>query len=211
MPNNKCALCLFFRPPRAYELLPKFCCRVTWMTKKAILRSFFLPGYCCRGRTEGESGPARGLGRDSGHAVGAAAQIPPGAQSYFMAKHVGISLFLAFPVSPDRIVVMDEFRWTGWPNIEHFASVCFFRPDDQFPIEPKSVFHFSSAISLYLFVRLLHFSCSPVREEKLPFLGRKFCLHLQTLNTISAEKNSTIVFPLPIDILSHLMKKSKAE
>ena len=98
------------------------------MTKKAILRSFFLPGYCCRGRTEGESGPARGLGRDSGHAVGAAAQIPPGAQSYFMAKHVGISLFLAFPVSPDRIVVMDEFRWTGWPNKEHFASVCFFGP-----------------------------------------------------------------------------------
>merc|ERR1719226_170765 len=34
--------------------------------------------------------------------------------------------------------------------------------------------------------------------------------YLQTLNTISAEKNSTIVFPLPIDILSHMMKKSKS-
>ncbi len=30
---------------------------------------------------------------------------------------------------------------------------------------------------------------------------------LQTLNSISAEKNSTIVFPLPIDILSGFMKK----
>lgn len=31
--------------------------------------------------------------------------------------------------------------------------------------------------------------------------------YLQTLNTISAEKNSTIIFPLPIDILQHFMKK----
>ncbi|XP_070532457.1 band 7 protein AGAP004871-like isoform X1 [Ptychodera flava] len=31
--------------------------------------------------------------------------------------------------------------------------------------------------------------------------------YLQTLNTISAEKNSTIIFPLPIDLLSGLMKK----
>ncbi|XP_071870538.1 band 7 protein AGAP004871 isoform X2 [Bombus fervidus] len=30
--------------------------------------------------------------------------------------------------------------------------------------------------------------------------------YLQTLNTISAEKNSTIVFPLPIDILTYFMK-----
>ncbi|CAB4055817.1 STOM [Lepeophtheirus salmonis] len=29
--------------------------------------------------------------------------------------------------------------------------------------------------------------------------------YLQTLNNISAEKNSTIVFPIPIDIVSHLM------
>lgn len=32
------------------------------------------------------------------------------------------------------------------------------------------------------------------------------CVSLQTLNTISAEKNSTIVFPLPIDILSYFIK-----
>jgi len=32
--------------------------------------------------------------------------------------------------------------------------------------------------------------------------------YLQTLNTISAEKNSTIIFPLPIDFLSHFIKKS---
>ncbi|XP_035731605.1 band 7 protein AGAP004871 isoform X1 [Vespa mandarinia] len=30
--------------------------------------------------------------------------------------------------------------------------------------------------------------------------------YLQTLNTISAEKNSTIVFPLPIDMLTYFMK-----
>ncbi|GAB6024016.1 hypothetical protein CHUAL_008741 [Chamberlinius hualienensis] len=29
--------------------------------------------------------------------------------------------------------------------------------------------------------------------------------YLQTLNTISAEKNSTIIFPLPIDFLQHFM------
>ena len=30
--------------------------------------------------------------------------------------------------------------------------------------------------------------------------------YLQTLNSISAENNSTIVFPIPIDIMSHFMK-----
>jgi erythrocyte band 7 integral membrane protein len=33
--------------------------------------------------------------------------------------------------------------------------------------------------------------------------------YLQTLNTISAEKNSTIIFPLPIDLLGGLMGKGK--
>lgn len=32
----------------------------------------------------------------------------------------------------------------------------------------------------------------------------------QTLNTISAEKNSTIVFPLPIDLLTYFMKTHEA-
>ena len=32
--------------------------------------------------------------------------------------------------------------------------------------------------------------------------------YLQTLNTISAEKNSTIIFPLPIDLLQSFVKKS---
>lgn len=31
--------------------------------------------------------------------------------------------------------------------------------------------------------------------------------YLQTLNSISAEKNSTIIFPLPINMLSSIMKK----
>ncbi|CAO1317240.1 unnamed protein product [Diamesa hyperborea] len=35
--------------------------------------------------------------------------------------------------------------------------------------------------------------------------------YLQTLNTISAEKNSTIVFPLPIDLLTFFMKKPAIE
>lgn len=33
-----------------------------------------------------------------------------------------------------------------------------------------------------------------------------FFLFLKTLNTISAEKNSTIVFPLPIDMLTYFLK-----
>ena len=31
--------------------------------------------------------------------------------------------------------------------------------------------------------------------------------YLPTLNDISAEKNSTIIFPLPIDLLTHFMDK----
>lgn len=30
--------------------------------------------------------------------------------------------------------------------------------------------------------------------------------YLQTLNSISAEKNSTIIFPLPIDLLENFLK-----
>ncbi|XP_078786748.1 stomatin-like isoform X3 [Oryzias latipes] len=31
--------------------------------------------------------------------------------------------------------------------------------------------------------------------------------YLQTLSTIAAEKNSTIIFPLPMDVISHFMRK----
>lgn len=31
--------------------------------------------------------------------------------------------------------------------------------------------------------------------------------YLQTLNTIAAEKNSTIIFPLPMDVISHFIRK----
>ncbi|XP_032574474.1 band 7 protein AGAP004871 isoform X4 [Drosophila sechellia] len=34
--------------------------------------------------------------------------------------------------------------------------------------------------------------------------------YLQTLNTISAEKNSTIVFPLPIDLITYFLKTNEA-
>lgn len=33
--------------------------------------------------------------------------------------------------------------------------------------------------------------------------------YLQTLNTISAEKNSTIIFPLPVDILNRFFNKKE--
>lgn len=33
--------------------------------------------------------------------------------------------------------------------------------------------------------------------------------YLQTLNSISAEKNSTIIFPLPIDFITHFLKSGK--
>jgi len=33
--------------------------------------------------------------------------------------------------------------------------------------------------------------------------------YLQTLNTISAEKNSTIIFPVPLEFMSVYMKKSQ--
>lgn len=33
--------------------------------------------------------------------------------------------------------------------------------------------------------------------------------YLQTLTTISAEKNSTIIFPLPIDFISRLIPDGK--
>ena len=33
--------------------------------------------------------------------------------------------------------------------------------------------------------------------------------YLQTLNTISAEKNSTIIFPLPIELLSRLVPRDR--
>jgi len=33
--------------------------------------------------------------------------------------------------------------------------------------------------------------------------------YLQTLNTISAEKNSTIIFPLPMDLIASFMSHKK--
>jgi erythrocyte band 7 integral membrane protein len=33
--------------------------------------------------------------------------------------------------------------------------------------------------------------------------------YLQTLSSISAEKNSTIIFPLPIDLLNAFIEKKK--
>ena len=32
--------------------------------------------------------------------------------------------------------------------------------------------------------------------------------YLQTLNSISAENNSTVIFPVPVDLISHLVKSS---
>lgn len=35
--------------------------------------------------------------------------------------------------------------------------------------------------------------------------------YLQTLNAISAENNSTIIFPLPIDVLTHMIHRNKED
>merc|ERR1719323_671675 len=35
--------------------------------------------------------------------------------------------------------------------------------------------------------------------------------YLQTLNSISAEKNSTVIFPLPIDLVSHFLNKGPTD
>ncbi len=35
--------------------------------------------------------------------------------------------------------------------------------------------------------------------------------YLQTLNNISAEKNSTIVFPVPVDIISQMLGRFKGD
>jgi len=35
--------------------------------------------------------------------------------------------------------------------------------------------------------------------------------YLQSLNSISAEKNSTIIFPVPMDIITHFLNKSGAK
>ena len=35
------------------------------------------------------------------------------------------------------------------------------------------------------------------------------CSISQTLNSISAEKNSTIIFPLPIDFISHFLNRGR--
>ena len=36
-----------------------------------------------------------------------------------------------------------------------------------------------------------------------------WCRYLQTLSSISCEKNSTIIFPVPIDVLSGMYKKQE--
>ena len=48
-----------------------------------------------------------------------------------------------------------------------------------------------------LFTKMFFYSLSILAHTQLRYL--------QTLNSISAEKNSTIVFPVPIDIISKLM------
>ena len=54
-----------------------------------------------------------------------------------------------------------------------------------------------------------------VRYNRICITNKLFIFYVfftrQTLNTISAEKNSTIVFPLPIDILTYFMKANAKE
>jgi erythrocyte band 7 integral membrane protein len=61
----------------------------------------------------------------------------------------------------------------------------------------------------YLQVRRLGTMKNKKRVEKLIQSSCSASSRPQTLNTISAEKNSTIIFPLPIDIMTFFMKKSE--
>ena len=45
----------------------------------------------------------------------------------------------------------------------------------------------------------------------LPLTKSDSFLCLQTLNSISAEKNSTVIFPLPMDILNQYLDKKAAK
>ena len=47
--------------------------------------------------------------------------------------------------------------------------------------------------------------CIILLNVKSCFLALFQLRYLQTLNNISAEKNSTIVFPVPVDIITSLM------
>ena len=53
---------------------------------------------------------------------------------------------------------------------------------------------------------MLKKNCKMSREKTDDFRFR-----FQTLNSISAEKNSTIIFPLPIDFIKHFLKESPKE
>ncbi|MPC20488.1 Band 7 protein [Portunus trituberculatus] len=45
-------------------------------------------------------------------------------------------------------------------------------------------------------------------QQQAPSIALRY---MQTLNAISAEKNSTIIFPLPIDLLSQYMKNGNSK
>ena len=47
------------------------------------------------------------------------------------------------------------------------------------------------------------------RNQKRPSGTDRVLSISQTLNSISAEKNSTIIFPLPIDFISHFLNRGK--
>lgn len=66
-----------------------------------------------------------------------------------------------------------------------------------------------SATNIHLILRI-HFNGKTFLLGSLMHLDlvlrQLFLISFQTLNTISAEKNSTIVFPLPIDLIMGFMK-----
>ena len=65
----------------------------------------------------------------------------------------------------------------------------------------------SSVWTLYIEAPLLALLLSdsvPVEIDPCPPL-------LQTLNSISAEKNSTIIFPLPIDLITNFLKTDNGD
>jgi erythrocyte band 7 integral membrane protein len=65
----------------------------------------------------------------------------------------------------------------------------------------------------YLQVRPMPVPSARLRANATKLAGyyRALSLSPQTLNSISAEKNSTIIFPLPMDFITNFLKKGSAD
>ena len=87
-------------------------------------------------------------------------------------------------------------------DLSYWHDLCFKLQNRMEKLEIFSNNWKMTSLNLKLFFRA--FWCELDYQLKCPF-----CTSFQTLNNISAEKNSTIIFPLPIDLITHFMKNKK--